>query len=449
MAKQPVITLTLKPGVDSEAVVAEYRRRAAQARSADREARSGRKQLTQQTVDKLRPDPSKAIERPDHLYPQLRLIVQPTGSRSFAVRTRINGKTVKLTNELKECGLDLSRARAATRDLLAKVAAGEDPRQAKRKVRATTLGGVAELYLKATADQVSRKTQVERERHLRRDWAPLHSRPIAEIRKGEVAARLLEIKDEHGGIAANRSRTTLHNLFEWAIDQDLTEANVVASTRRPLRREPTRKRVHTPDERREILAATEGDGSYDAIVRLLLLTLQRKAEVGGMMRSELDLDNAMWSLPGERTKNRLPHLVPLSRQAVEIIRAQPNRGEYVFGAGGNAPFSGWSRCKRRLDKHILDARRKVDPKADPMPHWTVHDLRRSGSTAMNDELGIAPHVVEAVINHISGEAKKGVAGTYNRAQYLKERTAALQAWADHLTCEPARTVVDFPTVRSA
>jgi len=167
-------------------------------------------------------------------------------------------------------------------------------------------------------------------------------------------------------------------------------------------------------------------------VRLLLLTGQRREEVGGMRSSEIDLDKAMWALPGERTKNGLPHLVPLSRQAVELITAQPrHKGrDFVFGEG-EGPFSGWSRSKKRLDRRC------------GVEAWTLHDLRRSVSTAMNDELGIAPHVVEAVINHVSGEAKRGVAGTYNRAQYLKERTLALQAWADHLTAAPADKVVEF------
>jgi integrase len=406
------------------------------------------KQLTPMVVEKQRyvPEWGDPNEIPDHLYRQLRLVIQPSNARALAVRTRLlSGTTIKITLDT----LDLKAAREKTRGILEDVAAGHDPREATRKVKATTLGGVAELFLKTTADQVSRKTQVERERHLRRDWKPFHPRPLAEIRKGEIAARLLEIADAHGQIAANRSRSTLFRLFEWATDQDLIEINVVASTRRPLRREPTRDRVHTPEERQEITAATEGEGAYNALVQVLLLTLQRKVEVGGMRRSELDLDKAMWSLPGSRTKNRKPHLVPLSRQAVEIIQAQPNRGEYVFGERGDAPFSGWSRCKRRLDQRILDARRKVDPKAEPMPHWTVHDLRRSGSTAMNDELAVAPHVVEAVINHISGEAKRGVAGTYNRAKYLAERTRALQAWADHLTGDPERKVLEFPAGRSA
>jgi integrase len=393
-----------------------------------------RKALTQQTVEKLRPDPARTIERPDHLYPQLRLIVQPTGTRSFAVRTRINGKTVKIT--LKDVGLDLARARAATRDLLAKVAQGDDPRAAKRRVKASTLGGIAELFLKHTAPQVRRKTHIERERHLRRDWAPLHGRPIAEIRKGEVAARLLEIKDNHGAIASNRSRTTLFNVFAWAVDQELLEVNVIASVKRPLSREPRRDRALDLDELRQVWAATDGGSAHDAIIRLAILTGARKSAIGGMMRREVNLDKALWSLPPERVKNNLPHLVPLSRQAVAIIRARPERGEYVFGDRGVAPFAGWSASKRRLDRRL------------GLPHFTVHDIRRSVVTGMN-ELGIAPHVVEAVINHISGEAKKGTAGTYNKAQYLKERTAALQDWADHLTSEPVEKVVEFPTVRWA
>jgi integrase len=153
--------------------------------------------------------------------------------------------------------------------------------------------------LEDSAGHVRPKTQIERERHLRRDGAPFDSRPLAEIKKADVAARLLELKEEHGAIAANRSRTTLHNMMEWAVDQDLIEANVVASTPRPLRREPTRARVLTTDERRAVWAATDGEGDYNAIVRLLMPIGQRREEVGGLRWSELDLDKALWSLLGE------------------------------------------------------------------------------------------------------------------------------------------------------
>jgi integrase len=146
-----------------------------------------------------------------------------------------------------------------------------------------------------------------------------------------------------------------------------------------------------------------------------------------MRLSELDLDKALWLLPAERVKNGLPHVVPLCRQALEVIKAQPRRGEHVFGARGDAPFSGWSRCKRRLDKRC------------GITDWTIHDLRRSAITGMN-ELGIATAVVELIVNHQSG-VRAGVAGTYDRSQRMDERRRALQSWADHLLGEAVPTNV--------
>jgi integrase len=375
--------------------------------------------LTQLKVDRMRPDPTKRIEVPDHLLPQLRLVVQPSGARSWAVRTRIHGKPVKITLGDARV-IDLAGARDMAREHLRAIVAGHDPRQAKRRAKANTLGGVAELWLKDTAGEIRPKTRIERERHLRRDWAPLHERPIAEITKAEIAGRLLELKQEHGAIAANRSRTTLFGLYEWALDH-FVEVNMVASTKRPLKREPRRDRVLSLDELRAIWAATGGGSAHDAIIRLAMLTGQRKGEIGGMRWSELLDKGPSWSLPAERTKNGLPHVVPLSRQAVKIIRAQPRRGEYVFGQRGDAPFSGWSRCKRRLDARCGIA------------DWTVHDLRRSAITEMN-ELGIATAVVELIVNHQSG-VRAGVAGTYDRSKRMDERRRALQAWADHLLGE--------------
>ena len=133
-----------------------------------------------------------------------------------------------------------------------------------------------------------------------------------------------------------------------------------------------------------------------------------------MRRAELDFDREIWSLPGARTKNKLPHSVPLSRQVKAILETQD--GDPLFG--GTAGFSEWWRSKVQLDG-ALD-----------LPAWTVHDLRRTAVTGMA-EIGIPPHIVEAVVNHVSGH-KGGVAGVYNRAKYSQEKRAALQRWADHL-----------------
>jgi integrase len=131
-------------------------------------------------------------------------------------------------------------------------------------------------------------------------------------------------------------------------------------------------------------------------------------------------------LPAERVKNKREFVLPLSPAAAEIIRQQPVRADrdLVFGdrVGG---FSGWSRCKERLDERIAKANG-----GKPLPDFTIHDLRRSAATHMA-EIGVQPHIIEAVLNHVSGH-KGGIAGIYNRATYEKDKRDALIRWADWL-----------------
>jgi integrase len=141
----------------------------------------------------------------------------------------------------------------------------------------------------------------------------------------------------------------------------------------------------------------------------------------------------MWSIPGSRTKNGEPHQVPLSNSALDILSSLDERdgSDHVFGIGERG-FSGWSRAKAALDKRISDARpaHGKGKKVAPMAPWRLHDLRRSTATRMA-ELGTLPHVVEAVLNHLSG-SRAGVAGIYNRATYLPEKRQALDMWAAHI-----------------
>ena len=161
---------------------------------------------------------------------------------------------------------------------------------------------------------------------------------------------------------------------------------------------------------------------FGAIVRLLILTAQRREEIGGLRWSEIT-DEAI-ELPATRTKNAQAHTIPLSGPARSIIEALPRRDgrEFVFGRGEGG-YSGWSRSKARLDERIAEINKRL-------PGWTLHDLRRTAVTMMA-ELGIQPHVIEAVINHISGH-KGGVAGIYNKATYSQEKTTALARWAAHV-----------------
>ena len=161
------------------------------------------------------------------------------------------------------------------------------------------------------------------------------------------------------------------------------------------------------------------DNDYGRIIRLLMLTACRRDEIGGLRWSEIDLEARTITLPGTRTKNRQDHVIPLSDLLSRCFEGKLRRADrdHVFGLreGG---FSGWSKSKGTLDRTL-----KVKA-------WRLHDLRRTAATRMAD-LGAQPHVIEAVLNHISGH-KAGVAGTYNRATYEKEKRDALNLWATHL-----------------
>ena len=134
-----------------------------------------------------------------------------------------------------------------------------------------------------------------------------------------------------------------------------------------------------------------------------------------MRRSEISDDGEMWTIPGSRTKNHRPCVVPMTPLAKNLVVR--GSADLVFTTNGTTPLSGWSRMKRRLDAAVGDG-------------WVLHDLRRTAATGMA-EIGIAPHIIEAVLNHISG-ARAGVAGIYNRANYLPEKKAALARWAAHV-----------------
>jgi integrase len=193
----------------------------------------------------------------------------------------------------------------------------------------------------------------------------------------------------------------------------------VIATNRPIVPKP-RERVLSDDELAEVWRAA-GDNTYGTIVRLLILTGQRREEIGGLRWSEIDFAAQTIRLPGERAKNHRPHDVPLSDPSMRLITALPRRldSDFVFG------IRGFPIPKRALDERIAAACQA------PMAPWVLHDLRRSLATGLGERLGVLPHVVEAILNHVDGH-KRGVAGVYNRASYDKEKRAALDMWAAHV-----------------
>jgi integrase len=213
-------------------------------------------------------------------------------------------------------------------------------------------------------------------------------------------------------------------MFAWSMREGLVLSNPVANTNK--RDETPRERVLNDDELRAVWQAL-GNDQYGTIVKLLMLTGQRVNEIARLRWSEIDFDRCLISLPGTRTKNARPHDVPMAA-TVHLLLAAQQRDEgrdLVFGKG-EGPFSGFSRCKEALDKAIAELN------GGPLAPWVLHDLRRSAATGMA-ELGIQPHVIEAVLNHVSGH-KGGIAGIYNRAQYSAEKAQALARWDEHVGC---------------
>jgi integrase len=361
------------------------------------------------------------------------------GKGTWVVQYRAGGRTKRLTLGPVRV-VTASKARKAAEQELARIILGGDPQAKKaeeqRKAR-STLGAVAELYLEAQRDHLKPKTVYELQRYLRKLWKPLHGSPVHKIERRDVTARVAEIKRSSGASSAGHARIALSGMFAWAIAEGLTDENPVIGSNAPKERRRERVlssgfkngRSNPADaEIAEVWRACEDD-DYGRIVRLLILTGQRRGEVAGMRWSEVDLDAAIWRLPTERTKNGRPHAVPLSPLAVEIIDAVPRRDgrDLLFGLGPYG-FNGWGRPKLDMQERISEARKKIS--AESMKGWVVHDLRRSFATGLAD-LSVLPHVIEAALNHISGH-KSGVAGTYNLSVYEPEVRAAMLRWEAHL-----------------
>jgi integrase len=230
-------------------------------------------------------------------------------------------------------------------------------------------------------------------RHLTTQAGSLARLRLAEIDRRTIAARLAEVERDSGPFARNRMRSSLSTFFAWCISEGFLEPpGPVAGTDKAT--EGSRDRVLTDTELAAIWRAL-GPDDYGDIVRLLILTGQRREEIGALRWSEVDVDRGLLMLSATRTKNKRQHEVPLAPMARGILAARSRSDGAVFGRNG---AGGWSMRKATLDRRLADAK-----------PWRLHDLRRTCATGMA-ELGVAPHIIEAVLNHISGH-KAGVAAS--------------------------------------
>jgi integrase len=345
-----------------------------------------------------------------------------TGRASYFVKYSIGRQQRKITLGPVVPGV-LAEMRRKASDILARARLGDDVRAVQKVAvdrKAATVRDLIDRYLKSRNGDMRPRYRLEVERHLLRQWEPLHRLTIEEVTRRTLVERIDELADESGRTAADRAKSSMGAFLAWCVERSFIELNPCVGIRRRVTN-GMRDRVLSLTELVSVWRASHDD-DYGRIIRLLILTMQRKTEIGDLGWSEIDFDRRQIELPGTRTKNKRTHIVPLADPAIAILQSIQRRAgrDFVFG-GGEGGFSGWSKAKAALDSRLPG---EIAP-------WRIHDIRRSVITHLN-ELSIAqPHIVEAIANHISGH-KAGVAGIYNRSVYADEKRKALHAWAETL-----------------
>ena len=337
--------------------------------------------------------------------------------RTFIAQYKIGSKHRRITlGDVRK--VTLENARREARRIFGSVVNGHDPANEKAERRSAashTLDATIARYLEAKATELKPRSLEEVERHLKKDWQPLHNLAIASIARTNVAATLSAIA-KRSNVTANRSRAALSAMFRWAIGEGLCENNPVTGTNRQEENGHRERSLSDSEVAKVWLAAPGND--YGNIIKLLLLTGCRRDEIGRLRWSEIDLAAQTITIAKERTKNGMEHIVPLPDAALSILQGIMRRGErdFVFGIARDGGFSGWSKSKIALDKAVA-----------LKEEWRLHDLRRTVRTGLG-KLGVQPHVAEAVLNHLPPKLIR----TYDRNTYAAEKRDALDKWAAHL-----------------
>ena len=429
------------------------------------------KRLTDRTIVQMKAAKSR-IEVPDSGCPGLYLTVHPTGAKAWALRFRSpierdadgqrNAKKLTLgplanepSDDEPQVGrpLSLSQARVLATGALEQVRRGIDPTHERRMEKAASRDEAISRSVNtvdAAIVEFLTRYQGPKKRGLRdstrnltayyfglkpdpekpgewvktgngvlKRWA---GRPLASITQHDVRELVEAIDDGGAPVSANRTLAAIKTLFKFYVKRGSLAVSPAALVDAPAAEE-SRERVLSDDELRAVWKAADAAAyPFGRLVQMLLLTGARRDELREAPRTEFDLDGGMWKLPAERAKNGNEHTVPLSDAALKILGELPRiKGKgFLFTTNGDTPFAGLSKAKRRLDT------------TSGVSKWTLHDLRRTAATGMADKCGVQPHIIEAALNHISGDSKRGVAGIYNRARYTDEIRKALEAWARHV-----------------
>jgi integrase len=357
-----------------------------------------------------------------------------SGSASYVLQYRMGGresKTRRYTIGGHGSPWTPATARAEAGRLLLLVGQGIDPveadKQRRREAVDLAFSNYADHFGKACKGR-GWKTLVQRS--LRLHVKPvLRDKPLPTITRADVVSVFDRMPDEQ---AANRRNVfaVLRRLFKWAVSRGDLQNSPMEGMETPPPVKPRDRWLGDAELKRIWNQAPRCHRCFGPIVRLLIVTGQRREEVTGLQWEELDRTEREWRLPGDRTKNGEPSTVPLNELAIaeldKVAKGDqwPRRGR-VFPTSSGAGFTAYSKGKNKLDKLI------AEDGGDRLPHWRLHDLRRTLATGFQ-RLGVRFEVTEAVLNHVGG-SRSGVAGIYQRHDWRDEKRDALDIWSGHIS----------------
>jgi integrase len=358
------------------------------------------------------------------------------GAKSFVLNYRHQGREYRYTIGQYPDWSALRAVREA-RELRQRIDRGDNPMQDRAPRGPTeapkTVAEVLEDFI--TRHVGGLRTARSVESALRRLAMPtIGHLGIYDVRRRHIAAMLDRIEDENGAVQADRLLGYVRKAFNWyATRDDEFTSPIIAGMARTRAEERARERVLSDDEIRLLWPVFEKAGTFGAVLKLLLLTGQRRREIADMQWREIDTDGAL-QIPAIRYKTKRPHSVPLSKAALAIINSQPRTHDVVFPSGVGTPISDYSKSKHKVDRAITTTNG-----GKPLPNWTLHDLRRTAKTLMA-RAGVRPDISERVLGHAIG----GVEAVYDRHSYENEKREALEklaAMVERILNPPGESVV--------
>ena len=407
------------------------------------------RQLTDLKIRSLKPAADrKPYDIKDTQVPGLHVRVMGTGKRTFVLLSRFPGTPHPTRRALGSYGeLTLEEARDKATAWRKLISRGIDPRvqedrdrQAALRQQLTTFAAVAEDFIEDKLPSERKGREVEQD--IRREFIPRWGkRPIAEITAQDVRAVIKAVKDRGAPYQAHNLLVTIRRLFGWAIDQHAYGLDSSPCDRLKPKsiagRRLSRTRILDDDELRAFWRAAERlDYPYGPLYQLLVLTGQRRSEVGRARWSEINIEQKSWTIPPERMKASAAHVVPLTDDVMAILKDLPRfkGGDYLFSTTfGKKPVSGFNRAKHDLDRHMqrswraLGRLRHEDRRHKEIAPFVIHDIRRTMRTGLS-ALPIPDLVRELVIGH----TMPGLHKVYDQHAYADEKRQALNLWAARL-----------------